>query len=577
MVEITERSSIRGADLARSLIAGGVIGALTSFSNSYGYAVSGYTTSELSPIVAGVLTYLVLRLVMKIYSVFAHIAAVAFAVGIDITTTLTSGMLITYTMFAERSNPEAVGMAPWVYRGYTAEAVLFYLFASAVSAGGVLVALSLSDHFIERERLVFPVGGGAWRVVNVIRNLEVRKIAITILVGYVLELAALYRDISADLAQVLYLIAPGASIAFSFDPLVLLLALLLPVGSSIGVGLGSIATFLLAIPILAYLGIVIPLPTMSTYDIASSASSSIASLLIGYLILTASYYITKYRKLFLHSLTLIREIREYKTTFYIGVLLISLPVIPALLISKDTLRIASLFPVLAVLYIVIILLTCRVVGEVGIVSQSTLPAVTGLMFIAGIRESMPYVMLDPYTGTPMPQFVAASSMNLIRLSKYSGIKPSFAGFLMMLGIVLGAPLTLVYGNILLAVYGTTSPKFPLVRWLPIVVWMNAVYTGDISALPAQSFTLGAVLAVFILFTARVLGMRSLSPFAVLVGITVTPDIGMLFIIAALIKYLALRIGPDAYESLVAYSSLGLFGSTLAVITYTFYELLGVGA
>lgn len=564
-------------DLAISLTVGGIVGALIGFSDSYGYAVSGYTTSELSPIVAGVLTYLLLRSVFGVYNVFAHVAAVAFAVGIDITTTLTSGMLVTYTMFAERADPRAVNMATWVYGGLSVESLLFYLFASAVSAGGVLIALSLSDHFIERERLVFPIGGGAWRVINVIKNLQVSKMIAAIIIGYVLELAALYGNLSADFTQVLYLIAPGASLAIAFDPLILLLALLLPMSSSAGIGVGSITMFTIIVPILALLRIVVPLPTMSTYDIATSASASTASMLIGYLMLVASYYVARYRKMFMHSLTLVREIREYRSTFIAGVLLIFLPVIPALLVSRDAIRVLIILPVLGVLYLIIMLLTCRVVGEVGVVSQSTLPAVTGLMFAAGIRESMPYILLDPYTGIPMPQFVAAASMNVIKLSKYSGVKPSFMGFLMMLGIVLGAPLTLAYGNLLLSTYGTASPKFPLVRWLPIVVWMNAIYTGNVRALPPQPFIIGLLLALAILFVIRLLGIRGLSPFAVLVGVTVTPDIGLLFMIASLIKYLALRVGPDAYESLVAYSSLGLFGSTLAIITYTFYELLIMGA
>ncbi|MEM0196399.1 MAG: hypothetical protein QXZ22_01775 [Sulfolobales archaeon] len=562
--------------LVKSLVAGGIIGALTGFSNTYGYAVSGYTTSELSPIIAGVLTYLLLRFVLGVYSPLAHVAAIAFAVGIDITTTLTSGMLITYTMFAERADPRAVNMAPWVYRGLSMESMMFYIFASSVSAGGVLIALSLSDHFIERERLIFPVGGGAWRAVNVIRSFQTRKIISTIAVGFALELLALHGNLSVDFAQMLYLVAPGAAFAVTFDPLILLLALLLPVSSSAGVGLGSIVMFLIITPALAFLRVLVPLPTMSTYDLATSASASTASLLIGYLSLVASYYIVKYRRMFVHSLTLIGEIKEYRSTFFAGILFISLPVIPALLVSKDTVRILIILPVLIVLYLIITLLTCRVVGEVGIVSQSTLPAVTGLMFAAGIRESMPYVLLDPYTGTPMPQFVAAASMNVIKLGKYYGVRPSFVGFLVMLGIALGAPLTLAYGNLLLMTYGTSSPKFPLIRWLPIVTWMNTIYTGNVHALPSQPFILGVLLALSILSVARVLGIKGLSPFAILVGITVTPDIGILFVVASLIKYLALRVGPDTYESLVAYSSLAFLGSTLAIITYTILELLTTG-
>jgi hypothetical protein len=568
--------SSKGVSLAKALVAGGIVGALTSFSNSYGYAISGYTTSELSPIIAGVLTYLVLRFILRTYDVATHVAAVAFSVGIDVTTTLTSGMLITYRMFAERGDPGAAHMAPWVYEGLSLESIAFYLFACAVSSGGVLIALALGDHFIEEERLSFPVGGGSWRIINVIRGIKARRIALAIMFGFFLEIIALQQTLSVDFTRILYLLAPGTALALALDPLILFLALLLPIGSSLGVGIGSLTTFVLILPLLALMRLVIPLPTMSLNDLATSASPSIASMLIGYLVLIASYYLTKYRKTLTRSLALIREIKEQRSLFLLGMLFILAPTIPASLLAMEPLRIVIAIPALTLLYLVIMLLTCHVVGEVGIVSQSTLPAVTGLMFAAGVREAMPYVLLDPYTGTPMPQFVAATSMNVIRLSKYSGVKQTFIGFLIMLGIVIGAPLTLSYGNMLLKVYGTTSPKFPLVRWLPIIVWMNSVYSGNITALPLQALIVGTVFAALILIVKKVSGFGVLSPFAVLVGITVTPDIGILFLVAAVLKYLALRVGPDTYESLVIYSSLCLFGSTLAVIAYTLGDLLAPG-
>lgn len=568
--------SSRRVNLAKALVAGGVVGALTSFSNSYGYAISGYTTSELSPIVAGVLTFILLKFVLRTGDIATHIAAVAFSVGIDITTTLTSGMLITYRMFAERGDPEAVHMAPWVYEGLSIESIFFYLFACAASSGGVLIALALSEHFIEEERLSFPVGGGSWRVINVIRETNVRKMLLAVFFGFILEIVALQQTLSVDFTRILYLLVPGSALALALDPLILFLAMLLPIGSSLGVGIGSLITFVFILPLLALLKLIIPLPTMSLYDLATSASPSIASILIGYLVLAASYYLIKYRKVLAHSLTLIRKIKEHRALFLLGMMLILSPILPALLLAEKPFKVLLIVPALALLYIIIMLLTCHVVGEVGIVSQSTLPAVTGLMFASGIRGAMPYVLLDPYTGTPMPQFVAATSMNVLRLSKHSGVRQTFTGFLMMLGILLGAPLTLTYGNILLKVYGTTSPKFPLVRWLPVIVWMNSVYSGNITALPLQSIVVGTAFAALILLIIELSGFSGLSPFAVLVGITVTPDIGILFLVAAILKYLALRIGPDTYESLVIYSSLSLFGSTLAIITCSLGDLLTLG-
>jgi hypothetical protein len=137
---------------------------------------------------------------------------------------------------------------------------------------------------------------------------------------------------------------------------------------------------------------------MSSYDIAMSASSSIASVLIGYLVLVATYYLVRYQRVFARTFSLLREIREFRRSFILGVALVSLPIVPAIMVYKDPVRLALLVPVLLVLYVIITVLTCRVAGEVGIVSQSTLPAVTGLLFATGIRGATPYVLLDPYTG-----------------------------------------------------------------------------------------------------------------------------------------------------------------------------------
>jgi hypothetical protein len=522
-----------------------------------------------------VLTYLLHAVAIRRYSIYDLVVSLAFAVGVDITTTLTSGMLITYTLLAERADPLILGLATWAYGTLKPELMAFYLFASAVSAGGVLIAQALSEHFIEEERLVFPIGGASWRVINAAKQLRRGYVVAALAFGFIAQLTAFYGELSVDLTPYLYLLIPGAAISLAISPAVFLLALLLPIGSSLGVGLGSLLTFLLVTPILTYLGLLVPLPTMSSYDIAMSASSSIASVLIGYLVLVATYYLVRYQRVFARSFSLLREIREFRRSFILGVALVSLPIVPAIMVYKDPVRLALLVPVLLVLYVIITVLTCRVVGEVGIVSQSTLPAVTGLMFAAGIRGATPYVLLDPYTGTPMPQFVAASFMNLAKLSKYAGMRSSFIGVTMMLGLLLGAPLTLLYGSLLLSAYGTNSPKLPLIRWLPIITWMKAIYSGNVLALPLEPIAIGSILAITILAFAEFTGFRGLSIYAILVGLTLTTDIGLHFIVAALIKYLALRIGPDVYERVVAYSSIALAGSTIAVVLYTLLELLGV--
>jgi hypothetical protein len=565
----------RTVNLWRSLVIGASIGALLGFFNSYGYAISGYTTSELTPIIAGVLTYLIHVVAVRRYSVYDLVVSLAFAVGLDVTTTLTSGMLITYTLLAERADPLTLNLATWAYGSLRPELVAFYLFACAISAGGVLIAQALSDHFIEEERLVFPIGGASWRVIGTAKHLRRGYVAAALVFGFIAQLATFYGELSVDITPSLYLLVPGAAFSLALNPAVFLLALLLPINSSLGVGLGSLLTFLLITPVLTYLGLLVPLPTMSSYDIAMAASSSIASALIGYLMLVATYYLVRYHRVFARSFSLLREIREFRRSFTLGIILISLPIVPATMVYKDPIRLALLAPALLVLYVIITVVTCRVAGEVGIVSQSTLPAITGLMFAAGIRGATPYILLDPYTGTPMPQFIAASFMNLAKLSKYAGVRSGFIGVAMMLGLLLGAPITLLYGGLLLSAYGTNSPKLPLIRWLPVITWMKAIYSGNILALPLEPLVIGAILAITVLAVVELTGFRGLSIYAILVGLTITTDIGLHFIVASLIKYLALRIGPDVYERVVAYSSIALAGSTIAVALYTLLGLLGV--
>jgi hypothetical protein len=105
--------------------------------------------------------------------------------------------------------------------------------------------------------------------------------------------------------------------------------------------------------------------------------------------------------------------------------------------------------------------------------------------------------------------------------------------------------------------------------------MKAIYSGNILALPLEPLVIGAILAITVLAVVELTGFRGLSIYAILVGLTITTDIGLHFIVASLIKYLALRIGPDVYERVVAYSSIALAGSTIAVALYTLLELLGV--
>jgi hypothetical protein len=102
-------------------------------------------------------------------------------------------MLITYTLLAERADPLTLGLATWAYGILRPELMAFYLFASAVSAGGVLIAQALSDHFIEEERLVFPIGGASWRVINAAKQLRRGYVVTALAFGFIAQLTCILR------------------------------------------------------------------------------------------------------------------------------------------------------------------------------------------------------------------------------------------------------------------------------------------------------------------------------------------------------------------------------------------------
>jgi len=138
----------------------------------------------------------------------------------------------------------------------------------------------------------------------------------------------------------------------------------------------------------------------------------------------------------------------------------------------------------------------------------------------------------------------------------------------MFGFLVGAPLTLCYGILLANAYGFNSPKMPLDRWIPIVTWMSALYSGEVlRVFSLEAMIAGALLALSVLGLKKYCGL-GVAVFAVLVGITLTPDTLVLFLIAAILKYLSLRIGLGIYERLIAMSGIALVGAGLAIIVYT---------
>lgn len=566
--------------IVESLCVGLLVGAIMGFIDTYGYAITGYTTAELSPIVASILTLIMFRYVFRAApSILEHFIATLIASGMALTSTITSGMYITYTMLSSVSDPKDIALPAWSYyysKCLDLKTLLFYLYATAVSAAGALIAYAFSKHFIEKEKLNYPVGTAVALMIGLGKMLKKVNILSAILIGLILELTVVLLNVPViDASPALQSILPGAAIGVSLDIFIFLLALLIPLQTSAGVGLGNLVTYLIITPVFVINGLMISLPGMTSSDIVTIAAPHIASALIGFLVVSSLYYIVANRSILAITARYLISNTYMLKYMLVAVAIIGSTYLPVLLLSKPSLTFLAMIPLYLAIQLYLTIVTVRVAGEVGVVSQSTLPLATLTLYGMGARGALPYIMLDPYTGVPMPQFIAGSSMNLMKCSKILDIDMESTLHWLLLALIIGAPITLVYGHVLLSVYGLYSPKFNLLRWLPVVTWMKAVYVGDVSSFNLLSILVGALYAVIMMVTLKVLKLRGISLFALMLGMTLTPDIGMLFLVASVVKYVALRLGSDVYEALLAYSSLALAGAGMGMAIVVVMSMLGV--
>ncbi|MEO3993385.1 MAG: hypothetical protein QN229_03630 [Desulfurococcaceae archaeon TW002] len=566
-------------NLARAIILGLVIGLLQGFIDTYGYAVTGYTTAEIAGIVSAVIFLVLYRVIFrKTPSVFEHFLGIAIASGISISTTLTAGMYITYTMLNTYGDTTTLELPSWTYYvgSLSIDTLLFYLYATAVSVSGSLIAYVFYKHYIEKEKLPYPIGSSIARVVQVGKVLRKEYLALALSIGFLMQFSSMYLGgLTLDITSIMQKITPGAALALTLDVFVLTLALLIPLNTSLGIGIGNILTYLVVTPLLASLGLLISLPSLDNHALATAAAPYIASLISGFLIVASSYYVVTGRGYFKTSLKYVYSSRYLTRYLLFSALLIGSLIIPVVYLHKATVTMLLVTPIIVVLHIFLTIFTLRVAGEAGTVSQATLPLATLTLFLSGARGATPYVFLDPYTGVPMPQFVAANTLNYVKAGKTLEIRAEVSTFLLALLILLGAPITLFYGHVLLNTFGLTSPKLNLLRWVPLVMWMNNLYNGYLTSFNMHSILIGLFLAFLLIIVFRFLGLGNVSLFGILIGVTLTPDLGMLFIVASVVKYVAFRIGVDVYESLITYSSLVLAGAGLGVATSVLMSLIGV--
>jgi hypothetical protein len=565
--------------LIRAVFLGLLVGLLQGFVDTYGYAVTGYTTAEIAGVVSAIIFLVLYRATFReTPTVFEHFIGVVVAAGISISTTLTAGMYITYTMLHAYGDAEVLDLPSWTYyMGFLSlDTLLFYSYATAVSVSGSLIAYVFYKHYIEKEKLPYPIGSSIARVIQIGKVLKKEYLALSISLGFSTQLLIMYSGgLTLDVTPVMQKIMPGTALALTLDVFVLTLALLIPLNTSLGIGIGNILTYLLVTPLLASLGLLISLPSLDNHALATAAAPYIASLISGFLLVASSYYVVASRSYFKTSLRYVYSSKYLTHYLLLSTLLIISLAIPLILLRKVSITTLSAVPILVILHIFLTIFTLRVAGEAGTVSQATLPVATLTLFSFGARGATPYVFLDPYTGVPMPQFVAANTLNYIKAGKTLEIRAEVSTFLPALLMLLGAPITLLYGHVLLNTFGLTSPKLNLLRWVPLVMWMNNLYSGNLSSFNIYSILIGLLMASLLIAMFKFLGLSGISLFGILIGVTLTPDLGMLFLIASLIKYVAFRIGVDVYESLITYSSLVLAGAGLGVATSVLMSLVGV--
>ena len=167
-------------------------------------------------------------------------------------------------------------------------------------------------------------------------------------------------------------------------------------------------------------------------------------------------------------------------------------------------------------------------------------------------------------------------MNVIKATEKVGAPKRLAVGLLGLSVMVFAPLTLLYGHVLLSTYGISSPRLNLSRWIPIVSWMSSLYSGGEGSVVVPASIAGAITFFVVLAVTRSLkSLAGLSAFAFLLGTTLTPDMGMLFAAAALVKFIAYRMGTDVYEALLVYASIALSGAGAGIMITTAMSALGV--
>lgn len=566
--------------MRKSVLIGLIIGLLVGFIDSYSYAISGYTTAEVSLIIIPFLIVMIFKFLRITYSSEDIAIATALAYGICVTTTLTSGMYITFGFLNYMSKKlKAYGLTVSVpnyfFSGNFPDyiALAMYVSLALISFGGALIAFSFRSHFIERERLKFPIGFASAMLTRLFDKtaLSYKSILLMLFAGFILQLLTMYNEVFLDLTPVLSSVLPGMVLALSFWPIIIGLLFIIPLEPLKMISLGSISTYLLFVPLAIALFNIKVIPALNFGDALFSYSTIVVGILVGVVLMSLVFYLVTYTKMLTTSITMIFRLKMERATFVLGISLLVMLGYIVVLVSGYHGIVIHLIPII-ILHVILTIVNLRTVGEAGVGSQALLPLVTLYLYLVGVKDISTYAVLDPYTGIPMPQVVGGSVMNLLRFSRF--FKYNIVKILLYfgLGIFIGSFATYMYGNILVYTYGFNSSHMPLTRWIPTVVWMATIYSGKLELTPFVTILLGLAIGLSL----AILSFRRAIPlFPFVVGMTLPPDIGMASLVVFLIKRMLVQLGVETHEKCIVFSTLFIVGCGLAIVLNTLIKLITI--
>ncbi|MEZ0289948.1 MAG: hypothetical protein ABWJ42_02515 [Sulfolobales archaeon] len=560
----------------RSVVVGLIVGLLMGFVDTYGYVTTGYTTAELSIVITPILIKILLGNKSSLRSI---VRGAIIAYGMSFATIIASGMLVTnaYTRYVYEKFFYGSDFPRWLYDPqcsyYVACSYAFvYIFTGLLSLPGIILAYLYRHLFLDKLQLPYPIAITSFIISGFIDRIrKFRSVYQAILIGLILQLTIfILNEPSIDLSPSTNTVIKGSIMSLSIDFIIIFLSLILPPRISMSIGLSSVLTALLILPLGYHLSL-FSIGGVNTIDnILYNASWYEASVIFGSVLAIGLVYSYKMRE----ALVTISKISLRGRDLILLIIMLfgflSLFIASTIYTEHSVSLWYIVFSLIWVLILLplLVILTTITVGEAGIASQSLYPFNTVYLYVTGFRGFSPYVFMDHYLGIPMPGSLSSATANIIKLSRMSGNPIVRSILLFVFSFSIGLFITLIYGILLLDTFfnpATSSER--LIRWLPYVNWSILVYKGqlDLSVL-GGGIIIGAIYMTLLLLVGLYTPLK-ISPLPYVIGLSLSPDYGLLFLVGAFVRLFISRFGIEAQERLILYSTALLVGSGLSIPLY----------